>query len=137
MAMNLIGKITPDLIGKVFETLPSGTRNTLGQYGSPQQWSDKLNDQILRGKLPPNLATADPSLQIEFLVSAVVSGGAVPPDGPHDPAGAAGRFSKMLNAHMNPPKKLNSVKGIESLIAEGDAQRANDPHFLKTRPLGE
>jgi hypothetical protein len=102
MAGKLAGTITPELIGKVFEGLPSGTRTVLGEYGSPADWASKMNDQLSSGKgLPANFAAMDPSLQISFLVNQVVASGQVPKLGPMDPAGAAQRFGQALALHSN------------------------------------
>ena len=121
----------PELIGRVFEGLPSGTRNTLGEYGSPAEWAEKMNAQLSSGKgLPANFAGMDPSLQISFLVNQVVASGQVPKLGPMDPAGAARRFGQALGAAANPPKTMSSLKKIESMIADGDAARAGSSHFL-------
>lgn len=137
MAASLVGKITTDEISRVFETLPSGTRNTLGEYGTPQQWAGAINAQLISRKgLPANFDSMEPSLQVSFLVQQVVASGNVPSDGPRDPARAAERFGQALGTAITARSPVSAVKRIESLIADGDAARANDTHFLKRTPLG-
>jgi len=129
MAYILKDEITAQRVREIFERLPSGTRNTLGQYGLPSDWARQISTILVNS--PPELARMDPTMQIGWAVSQIVAQGKVPGSELHDPVQAGQRFAQVLSTAVT---KMTNSEMIESLIRDGDSSRAGTSHFLGKQP---
>jgi len=123
MARVDIDKITPQFISALFQQLPQGTRNALGQMGTPTDWSRSIRSTFANeSSLPAGFWRMEPSAQLEHAINAHLTGGSVSlAEISPEMKGAGNRLAQLLSAGA---VNRSHAEKIESLIDESTARQA-------------
>jgi len=122
--------ITPEKMKQILEGLSSGTRNTLGQYGTPAEWARAIGSIFANtSSLPYGFFQMDPSAQLEYAVHQIAAAGPMPGGGgsPHSPDGSLTRLAQLLTAHSI---KRSDTEAVQSIIEDSNVARRGNTSFL-------